>query len=616
MREFEQWDGFTGRLWKEGIDVRDFIQNNYTPYDGDEKFLEGPTEATDRLWGKLQELQKEERAKGGVLDMETDVVSGITAYGAAYIDDSMKDLEQVVGLQTDKPLKRAFMPYGGIKMAEQSCETYGYKPSEKLHEIFTKYHKTHNQGVFDIYTPEMLKARHNKILTGLPDTYGRGRIVGDYRRVALYGIDYLIERKKADFAATNRQGMRRGDFQLREEIADQVRALQDMKVMAQSYGYDISEPAKNAREAVQWLYFGYLAAIKTQNGAANDLLTLTLQLLRDGICYGFLIYRLSHGTMTVSGFVLALGAVSGFSSYFNEITAALSKSVLCLEQIRWLREFFDLPFPAGHTLPFRPELAEEKPLEICFSHVSFSHPGGDKRILDDVSFTLHAGEHTALVGINGAGKSTIVKLICGLYQPTEGNITINGIPLGSLNPAQYYKAIAAVFQDPFALSFSIAENVSCSPLEETDRNRCREALIRAGLWEKIASLPQKEETYLGKDMADDGITLSGGEMQKLMMARALYKNCHLLLLDEPTAALDAISENKMYETYSTLLKNKTALFISHRLASTRFCDTILFLENGKIKECGTHDELIALGGSYAHMFEVQSQYYQETEEDI
>ena len=286
------------------------------------------------------------------------------------------------------------------------------------------------------------------------------------------------------------------------------------------------------------------------------------------------------------------------------------------EQIRWLREFFDLPFPAGHTLPFRPELAEEKPLEICFSHVSFSHPGGDKRILDDVSFTLHAGEHTALVGINGAGKSTIVKLICGLYQPTEGNITINGIPLGSLNPAQYYKAIAAVFQDPFALSFSIAENVSCSPLEETDRNRCREALIRAGLWEKIASLPQKEETYLGKDMADDGITLSGGEMQKLMMARALYKNCHLLLLDEPTAALDAISENKMYETYSTLLKNKTALFISHRLASTRFCDTILFLENGKIKECGTHDELIALGGSYAHMFEVQSQYYQETEEDI
>ena len=268
MKDFKQWDGFAGRLWKEGVDVRDFIQNNYTPYDGDDSFLEGPTEATDRLWGRLQELQKEERAKGGVLDMETDVVTSITAYGPAYIDESLKDLEQVVGLQTDKPLKRAFMPYGGIKMAEKSCEMYGYKPNPLLHEIFTKYHKTHNQGVFDIYTPEMLKARHNKILTGLPDTYGRGRIVGDYRRVALYGIDYLIEAKQDDFAATNRQGMRRGDFQLREEIAEQIRALKQMKEMAQAYGYDISKPAKNAKEAVQWLYFGYLAAIKTQNGAA------------------------------------------------------------------------------------------------------------------------------------------------------------------------------------------------------------------------------------------------------------------------------------------------------------------------------------------------------------
>ena len=267
-KEFEQWNGFSGRLWKEGVDVRDFIQNNYTPYDGDDSFLEGPTEATDRLWGRLQELQKEERAKGGVLDMETDVVTSITAYGPAYIDESLKDLEQVVGLQTDKPLKRAFMPYGGIKMAEKSCEMYGYKPNPLLHEIFTKYHKTHNQGVFDIYTPEMLKARHNKILTGLPDTYGRGRIVGDYRRVALYGIDSLIEAKQDDFAATNRQGMRRGDFQLREEIAEQIRALKQMKEMAQAYGYDISKPAKNAKEAVQWLYFGYLAAIKTQNGAA------------------------------------------------------------------------------------------------------------------------------------------------------------------------------------------------------------------------------------------------------------------------------------------------------------------------------------------------------------
>ncbi|MBE5911175.1 formate C-acetyltransferase [Pseudobutyrivibrio sp.] len=265
---FEQWDGFEGRVWRDNIDVRDFIQKNYTPYDGDESFLAGPTDATNTLWGKLQELQAAERAKGGVLDMDTDIVSSLTSHGAGYISEETKDLEQIVGLQTDKPLKRAFMPFGGITMAEQSCRMYGYEPSEKLHEIFTKYHKTHNQGVFDIYTPEMKKARHNKILTGLPDTYGRGRIVGDYRRVALYGIDYLIEKKQADFVATERQGMRRYDFQLREEITDQINALKGMKEMAAIYGIDISKPAGTAKEAVQWLYFGYLAAIKTQNGAA------------------------------------------------------------------------------------------------------------------------------------------------------------------------------------------------------------------------------------------------------------------------------------------------------------------------------------------------------------
>ena len=268
MAHFEQWAGFKGKEWVNSVDVRSFIQENYTPYEGDESFLEGPTEATDILWGKLQELQKEERAKGGVLDMETEVVSGLTAYGPGYISEETKDLEKVVGLQTDKPLKRAFMPYGGIKMAEQACTTYGYQPSEKLHEIFTKYHKTHNQGVFDIYTPEMKKARHNKIITGLPDTYGRGRIVGDYRRVALYGIDFLIERKQYDFERYARHGMKGTDFRLREELADQIKALKEMKEMAAAYGYDISQPAKDAHEAAQWLYFGYLAAIKTQNGAA------------------------------------------------------------------------------------------------------------------------------------------------------------------------------------------------------------------------------------------------------------------------------------------------------------------------------------------------------------
>ena len=268
MLQKEQWNGFEGRLWKEEINVRDFVQNNYRPYDGDESFLEGPTEATNKLWGRLQELQKEERAKGGVLDMETEVVAGLTAYGPGYIDESMKDLEKVVGLQTDKPLKRAFMPYGGIKMAEESCKNYGYEPNPELHKIFTEYHKTHNQGVFDAYTPEMRKARHSHIITGLPDTYGRGRIVGDYRRVALYGIDYLMEEKKKDHANCGCGTMTDDVIRLREEISDQYKALAGMKKMAESYGYDISQPAKDAKEAVQWLYFGYLAAIKTQNGAA------------------------------------------------------------------------------------------------------------------------------------------------------------------------------------------------------------------------------------------------------------------------------------------------------------------------------------------------------------
>ena len=268
MYSFDQWNGFDGRLWKQEINVRDFIQKNYTPYDGDESFLVGPTEATNKLWGKLQELQKEERAKGGVLDMETEVVSGLTAYGPGYIDESMKELEKVVGIQTDKPLKRAFMPYGGIKMAEQACENYGYKVNPELHKIFTDYHKTHNQAVFDCYTPEMRAARKSHIITGLPDTYGRGRIVGDYRRVALYGIDVLIKEKEKDKENCGINTMTDSVIRLKEEIAEQIKALKGMKEMAAVYGYDISQPAKDAHEAVQWLYFGYLAAIKTQNGAA------------------------------------------------------------------------------------------------------------------------------------------------------------------------------------------------------------------------------------------------------------------------------------------------------------------------------------------------------------
>ena len=265
----EEWKNFNPGKWNEEIDVRDFVQRNYTPYDGDESFLEGPTDATNTLWGELKQLQKEERKRGGVLECETEIVAGITSYGPGYIDEKTKDLEKVVGLQTDKPLKRAFMPFGGIKMAFQAASTYGYNVNPKYEEIFTKYHKTHNQAVFDCYTPEMKLARHTHIVTGLPDTYGRGRIVGDYRRVALYGIDYLIEQKQYDFLHTiDDMVMNEENVRLREEVSDQIKALKEMKEMAKSYGYDISGPAKNAKEAVQWLYFGYLAAIKTQNGAA------------------------------------------------------------------------------------------------------------------------------------------------------------------------------------------------------------------------------------------------------------------------------------------------------------------------------------------------------------
>ncbi len=268
MSNYEQWEDFEGSLWKQEVNVRDFIQKNYKPYDGDEKFLSGSTEATDKLWGELQKLQKEEHAKGGILDMDTDVVSTLTSHKPGYISEELKELEKIVGLQTDKPLKRAFMPFGGIRMAEQACSTNGYTPSPELHKIFTEYSRTHSDAVFSAYTPEMKKCRHAHIVTGLPDTYGRGRIVRDYRRVALYGIDFLIKEKKKDFDNCGDGTMFDEVIRQREEIAMQVKALDGIKKMAEMYGFDISQPAKNAQQAVQWLYFGYLGAIKTQNGAA------------------------------------------------------------------------------------------------------------------------------------------------------------------------------------------------------------------------------------------------------------------------------------------------------------------------------------------------------------
>ena len=258
---------FVGGKWQTEINVRSFIQKNYTPYYGDSRFLAEPTEATLKLWDECCELFKKERENGGVLDLDTKVVSSITSHGAGYID---KDLETIVGLQTDAPLKRSLQPFGGIRMAETSCSSYGYEVDPEVSEIFTKYRKTHNQGVFDVYTPEMKAARHSAIITGLPDAYGRGRIIGDYRRVALYGIDRLIEDKKAQFKSLEGE-MTPDRIQLREEITEQIRALKEMIELGKTYGFDISRPAENAQEAIQWLYFGYLSAVKEQNGAAMSI---------------------------------------------------------------------------------------------------------------------------------------------------------------------------------------------------------------------------------------------------------------------------------------------------------------------------------------------------------
>ena len=265
---YDEWEGFKPGRWSNtSINLRDFIQKNFTPYDGDDSFLTGPTEATTKLWEQVMELSKKEREAGGVLDMDTKIVSTITSHGPGYLN---KDLEKIVGFQTDKPFKRSLQPFGGIRMAMNACEQNGYTVDPEVVKIFTEYRKTHNQGVFDAYTPEMKLARHAAIITGLPDAYGRGRIIGDYRRVALYGIDYLVEDKK-DQLATSLVRMTSKNIRLREELSEQIRALGELKKLGGIYGYDISRPAKNAKEAIQWLYFGYLAAVKEQNGAAMSL---------------------------------------------------------------------------------------------------------------------------------------------------------------------------------------------------------------------------------------------------------------------------------------------------------------------------------------------------------
>lgn len=347
---------------------------------------------------------------------------------------------------------------------------------------------------------------------------------------------------------------------------------------------------------------------------ANDLIGLVLQLFRDAICYGYLIILLKNGQLMVSDFVLYIGLVASFAVYFNEITANITEAERFQKMTDYFREFLDIKnrinYGEGKKLD-----SNEATFQVEFSHVTFTYPTCDgkegKKVLDDVSFTMKKGEKMALVGINGAGKTTIVKLICGFYKPTSGHIYIDGIDINDLDIDDYYSYLAVVFQDAFTFSFTIAENVTCEIEDKYDKEKCINALNKSGLGHKIQKLPKQENTYLNKDIEEDGIQLSGGELQKLMLARALYKECKLLLLDEPTAALDAIAENEMYEKYEEVISGKTALFISHRLASTRFCNKILFLENGKITEEGTHEELMSLDREYAHMFNVQSQYYKE-----
>lgn len=347
---------------------------------------------------------------------------------------------------------------------------------------------------------------------------------------------------------------------------------------------------------------------------ANDLLGLVLQFLRDGICYLYIIHLLKEG-MNISDFVFYIGLIASFSVSFNEITVQAMEIGRYNKSIVFLREFLDLKtiFHHGDGLKLN---KKDKAIEVEFSHVSFSYPKTEeeaeaKLILDDISFTMKQGEKLALVGINGAGKTTIVKLICGFYRPTKGHIYINGIDITELDLEDYYNYLAVVFQEAFLPSFSIAENITCLTKEEIDEEGCMNALKMAGLWEKVNSLPKKEKTHINKDIEEDGIQLSGGQIQKLMLARALYKECKLLLLDEPTAALDAMAEHEVYQKYEEVIAGKTALFISHRLASTRFCNKILFLENGRIVEEGTHEELMMKKGGYANMFEVQSKYYRE-----
>ena len=344
-----------------------------------------------------------------------------------------------------------------------------------------------------------------------------------------------------------------------------------------------------------------------------DMTGIVLQFIRDLVCYGFLLYQLKHG-MEPALFVLYLGAVTGFSTYVSKIFdhgVNVKRAATLLESYVSFMEEPDLFFHGtGEKLD-----DHEETVEIVFDHVTFIYPESDRVILDDVSFRIKKGEKLALVGLNGAGKTTIVKLICGFHKVTKGVIYINGVNINELDMEQYFQLLAIVFQDSFFFAGSIEENIRGGFTEETDQKKLERVLQQAGIWEKVKSLPNGIQSIMTKELSKDGVEFSGGERQKLMLARALYKEAKLYILDEPTAALDAIAESELYEKYAELIKEKTAIFISHRLASTKICDEILLLEHGTIKERGTHEQLLEKNGEYAHMFHVQSQYYQEEQEE-
>ena len=384
-----------------------------------------------------------------------------------------------------------------------------------------------------------------------------------------------------------------------DQVVDQVQGGKDIRVFGLSdwlIGKYDKAIADNKRYLRKYHVVCFLA----------DLTEITLAAVRDLICYLYLISLLQKG-MAVGEFVFYLGLISGFAAWISEISRTFMEIRRDSLQTDDIRAFLELDDQEREGT-FVPEKGFSE-IDIRLDHVSYRYPKAKEPVLKDVSFTLHQGEHLALVGINGAGKSTLVKLILGLYLPTEGTVYVNGIDTRELNDKEYFKQIAAIFQDQFVMSYSVAENVALS--EAWDENGIWEALRKAGLEEKIRSLPKGLLTCLGKDIEEDGIRLSGGEVQKLLLARALYRRPKLILLDEPTAALDAIAEQKIYELYDDTLEGASSIFISHRLASTRFCDQILLLKDGSIKERGTHEELMRLGGTYAKLFRVQSKYYQK-----